>query len=251
MNTFLVSRFLAISTLFLWSVSGHAQLNEEGATSSVRTLMRPMELVSHASTMFAPELADQIQEQIQKDVVRKLSEIGPGERSIATLFLGDIFYKQLGTGLFVGAPSITWNGYDRKNSRPTFLFQPDNFTYVTSSGRQIVPGVMDTDGGSIPKLLHSIGNFTPWTYAPAYIVHDWLFVAHKCGFSPDNDIQFESSALILAESLKTLMEIGFRTEDESMQIFSKAEDTVYLIYQAVRSPIARRIWDDQEDVNCR
>jgi hypothetical protein len=63
------------------------------------------------------------------------------------------------------------------------------FIYVVSSekpmlfeknGRQIKPGRMYTDGGSIPRIFWAFRGFSPWGYAPAYVVHDWLFHQHRC-----------------------------------------------------------------------
>ena len=44
----------------------------------------------------------------------------------------------------------------------------------------IRPGAIYTDGGSIPRAVRGVVGFSPWGYGPAYIVHDWLFVAHHC-----------------------------------------------------------------------
>ncbi len=68
-----------------------------------------------------------------------------------------------------------------------FRFVPDPeapFT-VTRPGRpDIVPGVFETDGGSVPYPLRAFPAYSPWGYAPAFIAHNWLFEAHHCGL-PD------------------------------------------------------------------
>jgi hypothetical protein len=68
---------------------------------------------------------------------------------------------------------------------------------------------------------------------------------------PDSDIDFEDSATYLAEAIKTLMERGFLTYDHDIQRFPKKEDTLYLIYQAVRSEIAHQLWQQSNTVMCR
>ena len=228
-------------------------LYQGGTPSAQSQLSSPAELIEKAGEMFSGELAQQVQEQILHDMQQEAIDQASGRQpqSLATLFLADRFYRNLNVGRFNGAPTVTWNGYDSTNGIPAFLYEKSAFSYVTSTGREIVPGTMDTDGGSIPKVLHSVGDYTPWGYGPAYIIHDWIFVAHKCRKPPDDDISFEMSALLLAESLKTLMERGFVNVDGHVQKFPKKEDTLYLIYQAVRSGIARKLWNATDAVSCR
>lgn len=215
----------------------------------------PSDLLIEAGELFPAPLAKQVQELIGRDLQRALSDQiktnGDRDQSLATLYLADAFYRKLGVGRFESAPKVIWNGYDPRSNRPTFLYEKSLFAYVTSSGRRISPGTMETDGGSIPKLLHSVGSFTPWGYGPAYIVHDWLFVAHKCGNAPDSDFTFDQAATLLAEAIKTLMDRGFLDYDQKIQTFPKKEDTLYLIYQAVRSDIARSFWEQTNSVTCR
>jgi hypothetical protein len=72
---------------------------------------------------------------------------------------------------------------------------------------------MYTDGGSIPRFLWGVKGYSPWSYAPAYIVHDWLFEAHHCGYTPDNRYSFEDSVAVLAEGLKAVMEQNLEVRD--------------------------------------
>jgi len=209
----------------------------------------PVELAKMAHELFPVELAKSVQAEILADTERDQKK--SNSKSVATLYLGDKFYARLKVGKFHSRPTTTWNGYDPKNNRPTFFYRKSAFAYTTSRGRKIVPGDMDTDGGSIPKILHSVGKFTPWSYGPAFIIHDWIFVAHKCGRTPDNNISFEQSAEIMAEAIKTLMEVGFVNVDGETQKFPKAEDTLYLMHKAVRSKFARNLWNDISNANCR
>lgn len=90
-----------------------------------------------------------------------------------------------------------------------------------------------TDGGSIPRVLWSMPQFSPWGYAPGYLIHDWLFEAHRCDEKQDR-VTFEESATILAEVIKTQMERNSLVRDKVAH---------GLIYAAVGSPIARRLWE--------
>ena len=211
--------------------------------------LNAIELAARAKNIFPPALADAVSDEIVAEVDRQ--NLHGVKKSMRTLYFANNFYKKLKTGKFVGAPAVIWNGFDAENKRPTFLYRPSDFAYVTASGRRIQPGLMDTDGGSVPKVLHSVGSFNPWTYGPAFLIHDWIFVAHQCGTSPDNDIDFDTSANIMAEGIKTLMEVGFTNIDGMTQKFPESEDTLYLMYLAVRTKIARGRWDSTDSVNCR
>ena len=212
-----------------------------------------------ASNYFSDALAEAVKEQIDNDAKLyseksiNFDDAVIGTKGAKTLYLGDILYSKLKPGQFEGVPAVHWNGLDI-HGEPTFVYVPDSqnvFKYRTSEGREIIPQTMDTDGGSIPRILHGIGKFSPWIYAPAYLIHDWIFIAHKTKTSPDNDITFEESAMILAEAIKTLMVTGFKNFDNDIQKFEKDEDTLYLIYKAVESFIARNLWDDKESIRRR
>lgn len=216
------------------------------------------ELANLAEEMFSADLAHELKKQIaQAERTRHATPPSLDDfhtKGIATGYLGDELYEKLGVGSFSGRLVVEWNGFDFENDRPTFIFKPDPaapFRYTASDGRAFEPCLMDTDGGTIPLILHGIKKFAPWGYAPAYVIHDWLFVAHKCNVTPDNDVSFERSADILAEAIKTLMVVGHVDYDGTTKVFPKAEDTLYLIHLAVSSLIAKRMWDDTDNVICR
>ena len=146
---------------------------------------------------------------------------------------------------------VVWDAYSDQSERPTFWYPGSNFAYVTSDGRRITPSAMDTNGGSIPQVLHAVNRYSPWTYGPAFIIHDWIFVAHKCGTEPDSNISFNESAMIMAEAIKTLMEVGFKNRDGETKKFTKNEDTLYFMYLAVISSISKKVWSDTDSVKCR
>lgn len=211
-------------------------------------------LKTKASEQFIDGLAASIAEQIEGDALAhaKLlpSAVTRGEvvpHSLATLFLADRFYEKLKPGKFSGRLSVLWNGMD------SFIFLPGAdlpFTYTTSSGRIITPRVMETDGGSIPRILRGLKKYSSWGYAPAFILHDWLFAAHRCRYQPDTDWTVQQAAELMGEAMKTLMEVGYTNFEGTQVRLSKAEDTLYLMYQAVNSFIAEDLWLDDTNVKC-
>lgn len=140
-----------------------------------------------------------------------------------------VFYAKTPTGRFSGKLYVEWIAPNQ------FIYRPDAsdpLKYTTSSGQEIVPRLMYTDGGSIPRLFWSSPGLGPWDFAPGYIVHDWLFQQHHCKLDDWQSYDFQKSADVLAEALKTQMVKG-----------GKAEPTiVYAVYEAVRSPIAEELW---------
>lgn len=72
---------------------------------------------------------------------------------------------------------------------------------------------------------------------PAFIVHDRLFQMRHCHIPGDDKYNVEEAAWIMPEVTKTMME-----ENESTDKL-----TLYVMFEAVRSPIAARLWDN---ANC-
>lgn len=124
---------------------------------------------------------------------------------------GSRFYGQVdGKGQITGQPCVEWKKPDKfvyvRGKNPTFSFKRPN-------GDTIRPGSIETDGGSIPRLLWSQKNFSPWTYAPAYLVHDWLYEAHRRKVPGGTDkagreVHYtkEQADWIMAEVIKAQME---------------------------------------------
>ncbi len=123
---------------------------------------------------------------------------------------GQRFYSKIdGSGKIVNAPTVRWR------SPNTFIYNPDPtkpFHFVRGNGEVIVPQNIYTDGGTVPKAAwRYVG--TPWDYAPAYIIHDWLYEANRRRIagaaSPDGHALHYNRAeadLVLAEALKSQME---------------------------------------------
>lgn len=140
-------------------------------------------------------------------------------------------YRDTQPATLTGALDVRWVSNDY------FVFLPNKdepFMLVRQDGTTIQPGPMYTDGGSIPRFLWGVEGYSPWGYAPAYVVHDWLFEARRCGHEPDNKYTFDDSVRVMAESLKAVMEKA--PEVRNYFVFDS-------VVAAVGSPIARRLWE--------
>src|SRR5262245_53900835 len=87
-------------------------------------------------------------------------------------------YQKLKVGKLEGKVTVQWLEPN------VFLFIPDAerpLTFTRSNGEKIQPGRLITDGGSIPRPMWVFRNYSPWGYAPAFIVHDWIFYTKHCG----------------------------------------------------------------------
>lgn len=162
---------------------------------------------------------------------------------------GHVDYARTAPGRFEGSLFVMWVGEGGRTGDGEFLFVPDpnnplTFTWTNRQGatRQVRPEMMYTDGGSIPKIAQVFNGFGPWGYAPAYMIHDWLYTARHCNRdgTPTKaeaavaDIGFQESAEIMASAMITLRETGrVKPNDLAMATIS----------DAVAGPIARAVWD--------
>lgn len=147
------------------------------------------------------------------------------------------FYNSLPTGEFRGEPTLVWIGPNRFRFEQKALAP---FQYIPHGGKPIVPGEMETDGGSIPKGLWAFEGLSPWDYAPAYIIHDWLFVKHYDRDSEYAHITLKEAGLIMASGIKTLMEAPYAGSKDPVPA---NPDLLYRIYNAVISRWADGLWD--------
>lgn len=167
----------------------------------------------------------------------------------ALLGCATVSYKKLKPGTFDGSLIVMWVGEgDPKSGDGKFVFVPDpksplSFTRPGDGpGKVIKPGVMYTDGGSIPKIAQVFKGLSPWGYAPAYMIHDWIFTAHHCKVdNPDSKIydeiegvRFEDSIRILGEGIQTLVATKLVNQDD---VAANA------ITWAVGSSVARHLWN--------
>ncbi len=157
-------------------------------------------------------------------------------------------YLEAGFGRINRPIDVVWVGSDK------FIYVPGpegrNFGFETArTGRIIEPGLMYTDGGSIPRFAQVFKPFSPWGYAPAFIVHDWIFYGRYCEldagstmaayedgrrFADVKGITFHESAVILAEVIKTI-------EDNQQVALHKYPGR--LISGAVDSVFAAALWE--------
>ena len=156
-------------------------------------------------------------------------------------------------GRFEGSLLVMWVGEGGSSGSGKFVYVPSptrplTFTRGTVPGRPpperavIRPAMMYTDGGSIPALAQVFKGFNPWGYAPAYMMHDWLFQAHRCNRDsqankaeiPMAGMTFEESADVLAEAIETLVRQNKVKRNDVAQT---------LIPEAVRGSNSRRLWN--------
>jgi hypothetical protein len=142
-------------------------------------------------------------------------------------------FDETPVGIFEGQIRLTWL-YENH-----FLYEPhedpqQRFRFIRANGQVIEPGTMVTNGASIPSLFWGAASLNPWTYAPAYLLHDWLFRARACGFIDPDEFTFEDTALIMAEALKTQMV----TDPASRNV-----RTYELVAQSTATPIAWLLYD--------
>jgi len=149
---------------------------------------------------------------------------------------GIVDYQKAPVGRFDGSLLVMWVGEGGSQGDGRFAFVPSRTRPLTfhrdKSGATVTsiqPEMMYTDGGSIPKAGQLFNGFSPWGYAPAYMVHDWLFVARHCltDGAPTNEEQkvgamdFQESAEIIAEAIKTLIASGkVKNDDVAPRVIS-------------------------------
>lgn len=153
-------------------------------------------------------------------------------------------------GKLDGTLAVVWVGEGNPDAGDgQFVFVPvrnDPLKFTRPNGQIIIPGMIYTDGGSIPRIAQPLKGFSPWGYAPAYMIHDWLFVARKCLTDQDatpeeasavGNLAFRDSAVILAEVIKTLIDRGSVLPDDVAP---------GAITWAVTSPQSRSLWEAEK-----
>lgn len=134
-------------------------------------------------------------------------------------------------GFFSGRLAVEYAGPGQYVYRPD---KDDPFRFQRWNGTRVTPGLMRTDGASVPRVLWSVPGFAATDYLPAAVLHDWLFVQHTC--DPENGWSFEEANLVLAEAMFTMMTAGgLYTAPENWKV-------VVAYYAAVSSLAGRRVW---------
>lgn len=169
---------------------------------------------------------------------------------------GTAVYEEAKPGTFDGTVLVMWVGGDSGSFGdgrfvyvPNFPGQSNSLKFTRSpqatamSVVEVTPEWMYTDGGSIPRLVQPVKGLNPWGYAPAYMVHDWLFVARKCmndGQATETEKQmanvtFRETFEIMAEMLKTL---------EADELISGSDVQPAAITWAVSTGISQSLWNE-------
>lgn len=170
---------------------------------------------------------------------------------------GPNIYQDAKPGKFEGRIFLMWIDDGGPMGDGTFVFVPvpgQELTFIRRNPDAtlgtIKPGMMYTDGGSIPRLAQAFKGFSPWGYAPAYMVHDWVFVAKYCntdGLAKGDELQvkdmkFRESADIMAEAIRTLV---------AQKMVKPSDVSEYLIPSVVGGPISRGLWDQKGECAAR
>jgi hypothetical protein len=164
---------------------------------------------------------------------------------------GPNIYDKAEPGKFTGRIYLMWIDDGGDSGSGTFVFVPVPGQELTfkrqnpaATVKEIKPEMMYTDGGSVPRVAQAFKGFSPWGYAPAYMVHDWLFIARNCitdgtpiGREPDiAGMKFEESAEVMAEAIKTLVEQNMVKENDVSEA---------IIPSVVGGPITRGLWEKE------
>ncbi|MBM9593436.1 DUF1353 domain-containing protein [Roseitranquillus sediminis] len=176
---------------------------------------------------------------LQSKVAIRRSVDDTGTDRVEPLFLPErgawVGYEETQTGTFLNAENIRL----RWVSPDFFEYLPvgeSEFGFVRANGETITPGRMYTDGGSIPRAFRNIEGFSPWNFAPAFLVHDWEFDVHHCRIS---DKSFSEVSVTMMEGIKTLMEQG---------VSKRSQSTFYSIQLAILSPFGEAAWNRNPEV---
>jgi hypothetical protein len=144
-------------------------------------------------------------------------------------------YRRTEVGTFYGELNLQWDKPDR------FIFRQNNaepFYFERANGEKIIPRSIYTDGGSIPRPLWIFRQFSPWQYAPAFVIHDWLFDAHASKEPGYEQYTYREAADVMTECVKTLMLKGKDVPVEPI--------TLHRLHFGVSSLVARWLWDHHE-----
>ncbi len=148
-------------------------------------------------------------------------------------------HDDIPAGDLKGVVTIEWDRQDnfiyRPDPRRALSFQPYAWR---DTDKRITPTLMYTDGGSIPRFFWNVPGLSPWGFGPAYVIHDYIFAVHRCGW-PDPvvaQITFEDSAEILAEIGAALVRANLIRND-----------ALNAIVWGVRTRYARDLWNTPGD----
>lgn len=149
-----------------------------------------------------------------------------------TWLTAQVGYAMTQPGSLKGKLTVEWIAADQF----IFIADPENpLTFTRSDGVVIQPKRMFTDGGSVPPALRALKSYSPWGFAPAFIIHDWIFTMKHCKIAGYEAYDLNRAATVMSEVMKTLM------QDPK---YGGANPLVhYSFHEAVTSPTARKYWD--------
>ena len=161
----------------------------------------------------------------------KLSVVGLLVACLLSSGCASIHYLKTRQGKLEGKLTVQWIDFDE------FEFVPDPekpLTFTRHNGNKITPGWMHTDGGSVPRPLWAFKSYSPWGYAPAFIVHDWLFEMQHCQHAGHEEVDLYEAAQIMSEVMKTLMLEENNAPNDKFALYS--------MFTAVQSVPAQTQW---------
>ena len=132
----------------------------------------------------------------------------------------------LPVGRFSGGFSLRWLGPERFRYIPDI----DALTFHRANGEIITPREMETDGGTILPILQVLSSVSRWSYAWAFLIHDWDWEIRRI-----TGKSFAEVNLTLAEAMRTM---------QVMDVLPNRPTDIINVYRGVMSSVARRRWVD-------
>lgn len=133
--------------------------------------------------------------------------------------------QALPVGRFTGGFSLRWLGPERFR----YLPDADPLTFYRANGEVITPQEMETDGGTILPILQVLSGVSRWSYAWAFLIHDWEWEIRRVSAKT-----FEETNLTLAEAMRTMQAMG---------LLPNQPQDILNVYRGVMSTPARRRWN--------
>ena len=119
---------------------------------------------------------------------------------------------------------MRWLGPER------FGYIPDDdpLIFYRANGEIITPGEMETDGGTIMPILQVLSGVSRWSYAWAFLIHDWEWEIRRASGKSFTEVN-----LTLAEAMRTMQVMG---------VLSDRPNDIINVYRGVMSSVARKLW---------
>ncbi len=189
-----------------------------------------------------------------------------GFAAVSLCGCGSVDYDAVTRGTFSGKANLVWVAPNATAllGDGLFLYVPDPSEPLVferhpsndpAQGSEIItPEAFFTDGGSIPRAVQAAPGFNAWGYGPAYVIHDWVFVARKCMNYDEThastlatnemkklkNLSFQGSVEIMAETIKALVSDFGVANGNSL--------SGPIISNVTAGPVSYRLWE--EDGEC-